>query len=291
MGGWETLGAVPPKELATARLELHWAAQAAAAVGKLLLPPAADFSQQSFTWDDRARALVQGPVAAARPFRSALTFDPPALALLDTEGAELARLPLSGHTLEEADTWLERALEALLGQPLPAPLDRAAALAAHPLGDGGSFSHGGPAFAELARWFADGAALLGERAAAAPGGGAVRCWPHHFDLAAPIALDPPDSPATGPPENARTITLGLSPGDEARPAPYLYVTPWPPPADMAPQDLPLLPAGGAWNTAGWMGAVLEAEALVAAGPGPAQREAATAFLDAAIAACRLWLGA
>src|SRR5947209_15253203 len=45
MSAWETLGAVPPGELAAARVELHWAAQAAAAVGKLLLPPRGDASE------------------------------------------------------------------------------------------------------------------------------------------------------------------------------------------------------------------------------------------------------
>jgi hypothetical protein len=38
MSDWETLGAVDPRELTDARLQLHWAAQAAAAVGKQFVP-------------------------------------------------------------------------------------------------------------------------------------------------------------------------------------------------------------------------------------------------------------
>ncbi len=300
MSGWETLGAVPPGELATARVELHWAAQAAAAVGRLLLPPRGDAGEQSFSWDGRAGALAQEAVAAARPFRSALAFDPPTLALLDEAGDDLARMPLSGHTLDEAYTWLERAVEALLGRPLPGALEPPGELAPHEVGAGGSFSDGGPAFAELARWFDDLDGLLHEIAEATPGASPVRCWPHHFDLATLVALDAPARAPSGPaaaptplatPDTARTIGLGMTPGDAVRPAPYLYVTPWPYPPESARRHLPPLPAGGVWNTEGWLGAVLDAAPLVAAGTGPAQRDAAAAFVDAAVAYCREWLGA
>jgi hypothetical protein len=287
MSAWETLGAVPPGELAAARIELHWAAQAAAAPGRLLLPPQGDSGQQSFAWDGRDRVLAQGAVAAARPFRSALAFDPPALALLDETGADLASMPLSGHTLDEGYTWLERALEALLGRPLPGPLERPGELPPHDLGAGGSFSSGGPAFAELARYFAAFDGLLREVAAASPGASPVRCWPHHLDLATRIALDAD----AADPETARSIGVGMAPGDAARPAPYVYVTPWPYPGELAARHLPPLPCGGTWNTEGWLGAVLAAGPLVAAGPGPAQREAAATFIGAAIAYCRGWLGA
>jgi len=290
MGGWEMLGAVPPGELAAARLELHWAAQAAAAPGKLLLPAQPDFGQQTFAWDGRARALAQEEVKAARPFRSALVFDPPALALLDGEGADLARLPLSGHTLDEGYTWLERAVEALLGRPLPGPLERPGELPAHPVSEDGCFSSGGPAFAELGRYYADLDALLGDLAAATAGASAVRCWPHRFDLATLISLDPGGGPAADA-ETARSIGVGMAPGDAGRPAPYVYVTPWPYPAAIGRHELPPLPAGGTWNTEGWLGAVLEAAALVSAGPGPAQRDAAASFVDAAVGFCRGWLGA
>jgi hypothetical protein len=295
MSAWENLGAVPPGELAAARVELHWAAQVAAATGKLLLPAQADASEQSFAWDGRARALAQGAVAAPRPFRSALAFDPPALALLDEAGTDLARMPLAGHTLDEAYTWLERAVEALLGRPLPGPLERPPEhpdhLPPHPVAEAGTFSGGGPAFAELARWFADLDGLLHEVAEETPGASPVRCWPHHFDLATLVALDADSPDSRADREAARSIGIGMSPGDSARPAPYLYATPWPYPPESARRHLPPLPAGGVWNTEEWVGAVLDAASLVAAGPPAAQHEAAAAFVGAAVAYCREWLGA
>jgi len=61
------------------------------------------------------------------------------------------------------------------------------------------------------------------------------------------------------------------------------VRPWPYPKG---KELPPLPAGGLWNTEGWTGAFLDTPALLRAGSGEAQAEAAESFLEAAIAACR-----
>ncbi|HEV7786466.1 MAG TPA: hypothetical protein VGQ28_14060, partial [Thermoanaerobaculia bacterium] len=60
MSDWETLGAVDPRELTGARLQLHWAAQAAAAVGKQLEPHQPDYGEQSFQWQAGPRVLAQG---------------------------------------------------------------------------------------------------------------------------------------------------------------------------------------------------------------------------------------
>jgi len=109
----------------------------------------------------------------------------------------------------------------------------------------------------------------------------VRCWPHHFDIATLIALDPGMNP-----ETARSIGVGLSPGDAGRPHPYFYVTLWPYPKD---RELPALEGGGVWNTEGWTGAVLETPALLRAGIGEAQAEQAERFVESAIAACQALL--
>ena len=62
MSDWETLGAVDPRDLTEARLQLHWAAQAAAAVGKQLVPHQPDYGEQSFQWQAGPRAFAQGLV-------------------------------------------------------------------------------------------------------------------------------------------------------------------------------------------------------------------------------------
>jgi hypothetical protein len=44
----------------------------------------------------------------------------------------------------------------------------------------------------------------------------VQLWPEHFDLSVDLGVE----------ADARRATFGASPGDEAHPEPYLYVTPW-----------------------------------------------------------------
>jgi len=293
MTGWEKLGGVPRARLIEARLQLHHAAQPAAAVGKLLLPHEEDFGEQSFRWSAAGRCLAQGVVtrgSAVTPFRAALRPAPPALLLLDAGGGVLHELPLAGRTLGEAYDWLAARLADLLGTRLPGELERPAGLPAHPLADGARFDAAdADAFAELARLFANADRALAAWAAAWPGASAVRCWPHHFDIAtlAPHAPAPasPANPAGA--EEVRTVSAGMVPGDSGRAEPYFYVTPWPHPETA---EWPPLPGGASWNMDGWLGAALEAPRFMDAGEAAGQAAAVETFLRSAAAACRLLLG-
>ncbi|MEO6193438.1 MAG: hypothetical protein ABIS20_10530 [Thermoanaerobaculia bacterium] len=277
MSDWETLGAVEPRELLDTRLQLHWAAQAAAAVGKQLLPHQPDFSEQSLEWLAGSRVLAQGVVAGARPFRSAIRLGSPALLLLGEGGKTLRELPLEGRTLDEAYEWVRREVESLRGRPLEMPLERPEGLPVHPVSAGAPFSFTGPAAAELERYYAGSDRLLRALRERNSGTSPVACWPHHFDIATLIRLDPGTDP-----ENARSIGAGLSPGDGGNPEPYFYVLPWPRPTG----DLPELD-GGRWHTGDWVGAVLDAAEFGANG---GQRERIERFLNSAVAACRGLLG-
>jgi hypothetical protein len=279
MNDWDLLGTSSPEALADARLALHAAIQVASAPGKLLLRPRADQSQQSLAWEPRQHVLAQSAIDAAVPFRSALRLAPPALLLLTAIGEPTARLPLEGRTLGDAWRWLDREVESLFGRALPEPFERPAEMPDHPFAAGAPWATPDPApFAELAGLFAGTDVLLREVAEAEPGASPVRCWPHHFDLATLIALDP-----EGDPETARSIGVGLSPGDGSRPLPYFYVTPWPYPAQ---PELPELAGGGSWNREEWLGAVLEHPQIVATATGEARQEQVRAFLASAVAACR-----
>jgi hypothetical protein len=308
---WETLGTVPLARLLDARLQLHWAAQPAAAVGKLLLPHQADFGEQSFRWSHGARCLAQGLVTGPTSCRAALRPAPPALLLLAADDQVLRELPLAGRTLGEAYDWLGTQLGQLLERPLPGELERPAGLPAHALATGGRFDGAdAEAFAELRRLFANADRVLTTWSATAPGAAAVRCWPHHFDLATlapagPLATAPPpeladmmpevpeipESPknqremdtAGADPEAQCTLGVGLVPGDESRPEPYFYVTPWPYPEN---PELPPLAAGGIWHTAGWLGAVLAAPRFMDRQPAPVQAAVVEEFLASATMACR-----
>jgi hypothetical protein len=281
MSEWETLE-LEPHTLADARLQLHWAAQVAAAVGKQLLPSQPDFSEQSLEWRDGPRVLAQEMVAGPRPFRSAIRPSPPALQLLGPADETLRELPLAGRTLEEAYDWMRREVEALLGRPLAAPLARSEGLPSHPVAGGAPFAFpDADAPAELTRYFADAYLLLRDLMAREAGASHVRCWPHHFDIAILIELDADASLPTRDPEHARSIGVGLSPGDDAIPRPYFYLLPWPRPARSS-AELPALDGGG-WHTEGWLGAVLDSTEFAGTGD---QRERCERFLTSAVRACR-----
>ena len=282
MSDWETLGAVEPHDLVEARQQLHRAAQAVAAVGKQLLPHQPDFGEQSLTWMAGPRVLAQGLVDGPRPFHAAIRLAQPALLLLDEDCEILSRMPIEGRTLDEAYEWVRQEVEALLGRPLEKPLERPEGLPEHPVATGAPFALAGSAApAELERYYAGADRLLRGLRERNPGASPVRCWPHHFDLATLILLDPETDP-----EKARSIGVGLSPGDEGRPEPYFYVLPWPRPTG----DLPALD-GGRWNTEGWVGAVLEAADFTTAGSNGAQRGRIERFLNSAVQACRQLLAA
>jgi hypothetical protein len=262
MATWEKLGAVAPRALVAARQELHWGARLVASAGASLLPARADDSHTSMRWIADARALVGEPLAGDRTVALRLA-DQTLLVLVSGRIADA--LALAGRTFADALAWLSGVLAA--GAVAPPPH----ALPDHPLAHGARFGADPAALGELARWYEDAAGLL-EEVQAAEGAGPVRCWPHHFDIATLLGEG-----------TARTIGVGLSPGDEELPAPYLYVTPWPYPRVDAP---PALAGGGIWHTAGWFGALLPGEVL-AEGPEPAAQAArARAFVGSALAACK-----
>ena len=97
----------------------------------------------------------------------------------------------------------------------------------------------------LAEWFALGASVLLElRAGAAPAADAspVQLWPEHFDIAVELGAE----------ARGARAAYGFSPGDEAHPEPYVYVSTW------TPQ-----PPGPLWNATSFPGAELSYASLLA----------------------------
>jgi hypothetical protein len=118
-----------------------------------------------------------------------------------------------------------------------------------------------PAAAEaLGGWFGFGWSVLEQLRfdgrALSPG--RVQLWPEHFDPAVDLGEE-----AAG-----RRASFGASPGDDAHPEPYLYVSPW------------REHAGAFWNDGAFGGASLRYATLLAADD---QRETALAFFRQGLA--------
>ncbi|MDQ6830670.1 MAG: hypothetical protein M3081_17560 [Gemmatimonadota bacterium] len=269
---WEPLGAIAPRSLADARLQLHHAAQIANSTGISLLPATPDDSHTNFEWLSSVRALATMVVPTARPFRTALRLADITLMILDEGGKPQAQLPLDGLTMGAGFDWLVARVAERGADAARMTMQKHYEIPQHTTSGGAPFALGdGAAFREVERYYANAALLLEDLVARTAGASPIRCWPHHFDLATLTALEP-----------GKTIGAGMSPGDDSYAEPYIYVTPYPYPAVERLGPLP----SGHWHTQDWVGAVLPASEIAHETDGEAQRTLATNFIAAADSQCR-----
>jgi hypothetical protein len=267
---WERLGAPPPTELADAREQAHWAVQVLVGVASVSVEPVPDDSHTSLTWDSESRAFLTRPLRPPPGTRAALRVPDLTLAVHDSDKAGGTEFPLAGRTLADGYAWMEGAIGTQGGLPR-----RAEEMPDHPVGTRAAFDADPAALAELARWYGNAGLALQELREGHAGASAVRIWPHHFDIATLITLDPGADP-----ERARSIGVGMTPGDASYAEPYFYVLPWP-----APQraEFPALEGGGKWHREGWVGAVLTGGELAGAATAAAEQgDHARAFLASAV---------
>jgi hypothetical protein len=278
---WHTLGTFAPRSLVDARVELHWAAQVLSAVGTGWVERRDDDSHTSMEW--RQPGVFVGGTNAGTAIALSIA-NLTLLAVRNDPSASVAgsvtdEFALTGRTLTEALAWADERMATAAGT---AP--RGLQLPTYDMPDhrvvhGAHFDTPQPALVELADWYANADALLRAAALREPGATPIRCWPHHFDIAAIAYLDPARALPSAP-----QIGFGLSPGDSSYPEPYFYLTPYP---IAVGKELPPLP-GGHWHRQGWTGAVLTGSELLESSD-PAQH--AARFLEQALAACRLAIGA
>jgi hypothetical protein len=274
---WTELGAVAPGDLAKAKAGLHGCVQLLSSFGQAHVEARPDYSQRSMTWSPDEAVFVSEPTEGETPTQARIRLRDMKFAIRSGD-AIVAERSLEDGTLEEAFLWIEEEMERLQGMPR-VPLGRPDGyVLTNPVLGARSPEVGEGPLRELEAWFANSDAILQEARLLLPDTTPVRCWPHHFDIATLSTLDPELGP-----EDGRSVSVGMSPGDEGYTSPYFYVTPYPYPEAV---NLPHLPSGAHWHTEGWVGAVLTADALVSAGDSASQREACWAFLTTAIDASK-----
>jgi hypothetical protein len=268
---WSTLGAKSPTALVRARNLSHHALQWVAKAARANLDAVPDDSHASASWDSGRAAFLSQPIpAGSAEVRVGFSLRRFALIIL-RNNRDLDEFELGGRKDASVAVWFDSAMRALGLKPA-SEIETPYALPSLPVTRGSAYHVSGEtdAFGELARWFDMGADLLADVVAANPTAGPVRCWPHHFDMATLIAID------TDGRENARSIGVGLSPGDEHYAQPYIYVSPWP---KLKAADLPLIAAPGHWHLKEFVGAVATGEdILLHPEPGPT----VAAFVSTAI---------
>ncbi len=262
---WSMLRKPEPTELAAARALAHRAVQWPARAARANLDPAPDDGHASLAWDPDMAALLSQPLDGG----ARVGLHVAVLELVFTKGSRSEIFALAGKADAEVGNWLDgklagEGLKPASGAKLPYELP--STLFARPADEG-------PRLAALGVWFAAGAELLEELRRKLqhlkPGPTPVRCWPHHFDIATVVELE--DAKA----ESARSIGIGVSPGDDYYAQPYLYLSPYP---RSNTDNLPPLPPGGRWHTKGFFGAVATATDILAL---PDPRTGLTKIVDAA----------
>lgn len=206
-------------------LEAHWAAQIPASASQHI-EAVPDWSHTNLLLEEgilRGRPLPDGRRAEID------------LATLTVRVGE-AEYSLPGRTFGSGIDWLSEVLDE---QTAPLSHELPAREADKPFRLNGAET-------QLQQWFIIAQNVL-SGIAASTGGGEVRVWPHHFDIATFIEID------EGGGDDARSINFGLSPGDRSYSEPYWYVTPWPRPTGTLP---PL--TMGSWHTEGFTAAVFPA---------------------------------
>ncbi len=272
---WKSLCGTSWEALCDARFQSHWAAQAVAAVGHQFHEPRPDDGQSNLEWVDELSALVGRPVLGG--IRAGLRISDLTLIVMKGDNQIVRDHPLAERTLDDGFRFLFDTLTELSGRSLNGPLSqRDYEMPEHATGVGQPFSQRDDgALENLSHWFGCAHPAISDVASELPGATSVRCWPHHFDIASLIVLD-----KNADSESARSIGVGMSPGDASYDMPYFYVNPWPRPENV---QLPELPGGAMWHNKGWLGAVLVGSAIQSTSPEQRGQSVAD-FLRAAIEA-------
>lgn len=269
---WQSVRPELASKLSDARLQVHYAAQFAAAAGISFLPPEPDDSHTNLEWLPEFAGLFSRLIPAKKPFRVGVRFVELALLVVPEPRTTIAESQLNRCTLAETTSWLRSQIESQGADAERYTLKRPYEIPYHPLASGGAFDVTERAqFEELSKWFSNGAVILSDLVRSTPGASQVRCWPHNFDIATSLDV---------PPEH--TIGVGMEPGDNYYAEPYFYTTISPPPI---PSDVRSrsLSGNGSWYTNGWIGAVLPASRLGA----PATQESQVRdFIRSAMSATR-----
>lgn len=271
---WSTLGRKAPTTLVKARNLAHHAVQWPTKAARANLAAIPDDSHSSLEWDFDREGLFSRPLlTGGGDVRVGLRLAGLAVIILRGNSV-LDTFELAGRRDSMVGVWLDSALRALglnpaSGVTLPYTIHSNAVARGSPY----SFSGESEAFDELARWYGAAAEVLSDFKATVasvyPGTSPIVCWPHHFDIAMVVSLD------AVPAQTARSVGIGVSPGDEFYPQPYVYISPSP---RLRSAALPDLPPPGHWHTQGFVGAVATGEEILALedrGPG------LLSFIDAA----------
>ncbi len=275
---WIELKNFSKESLSEARKQLHQAVQLPAIAGRCLNPKDPGDNFAALTWDINNNLLTSQQFEESE-FRTALDMSAFKLVIINEKNEPTNFLNLNSKTYNEVFNWLSESLKQLgfdankLSKCLPYQIPE------YPTATGAPFKYNSPeAFNKLENYFVNAAFILEKISKGKKDISEIRCWPHHFDIAALITVESnPDS------EKSKSIGVGLSPGDESYSEPYFYISPWPYPDNK--DNLPKLNYGS-WHNQGWFGGVLTATEIIKKKDKFEQLKIAENFIEAGISSLK-----
>lgn len=251
------------RELGNARIQIHHAIQLIPACARAFLETKSDDSHTNLIWDATQGAFV----SQALPGLVQLGYRVRENALFINEDA----CSIHAKRIEDLVEWTRTTLGELGLEGRSVQFTPPYSLPSHPVAEGAPISLPGleysSFFSQLFQMASDHLQEIQLKFQSSE----PRCWPHHFDLSTRIQLSP-----------EKTITVGMSPGDDFNSDPYFYVSPWPYPTR---KDFPKLTQNAFWNQDGFTAAVYRAAHFCELSA-KQQPESIQKFLLEAVQACQ-----
>jgi hypothetical protein len=274
---WQELAISNLDTLVPVRYQLHYAVQFIAAAGKYLIEPRPDDSHTSLIWHQPSSSFMGQPILNKHNYYISLKPANLELSICNDKKLVLKSTRLHQNSRTSILAWMRSSLSELGIDSKQLRLEMHYEIPDHSLAHGEDFELINTEYFEFfSGIYSNADHIFSAIKKLIPEASEMRCWPHHFDIAALISLDP-DRDA----EQGRSIGIGMSPGDAEFAHPYFYITPWPYPDKSV--KFPDVTGPGSWYTKSWTGRLLDLSELLKA---VNQKETLERFMIEGIGACK-----
>lgn len=277
---WQKMFPADSKQINEASLQMHYATQFIAILGKNLLEEKSDDSHTASEWLQEHELLAGNCIKGKKLFRLALDIINYRLVLVDNETKEINSLKLNEKTQSEIFIWLKTQLEDLGAKASLLELKMHYNIPDYKIAQGEPFTMPSKEILiELAKIRHNAHLILNFISSKIKTSAPVRVWPHHFDTGSviPVKIDKKG-------DLLKSVGIGLAVADGISNEHYFYVSPWSA-NNISFESLPDLGFNGKWHIQSWNGAYLPISEVYKATSKEEQIEIVNGFLISAIDAC------
>lgn len=277
---WQKMFLSESKQMNEASLQIHYATQFIAILGKYLLEEKTDDSHTTAEWLQDHKVLAGNWIKGKKLFRLALNITDYRLILLDNEIKEIDSIGIEEKTQMEIFSWLKSQIANLGSKAEELKLRMHYEIPENNLAHGEAFEQPKKnILIELSKIRHNAHLILSFITSKFKNSAPVRIWPHHFDTGTIIPVKKNEKGKL-----IKSIGLGLAVADSVANEHYFYASPWST-NDIKFESLPDLSHRGKWHVKGWNGAYLPISEVCKSSTKEEQIEMVNGFFISAIDAC------